>query len=139
MKEGIWICSLEEAKGLCYVLRESLILISEAKATQTDKVGKMEILYEYMVSNEFRQQMEAIVEAFTTLHKNLLSEKRAMEAIWKQRQKEIEKVMLNATHIYSSIRGIAGNAVKSIKQLELGVEDEQDALSQNLLSDSNDK
>lgn len=119
MKEGIWICSLEEAKGLCYVLRESLILLYNAKVAQTDKGGKMEIIYEYMVSNEFRMQMEAIVEAFIRLQKNLLSEKRAMEAIWKQRQKEIENVILNTTHIYSSIRGIAGNAVKPIMQLEL--------------------
>ncbi len=119
LKDGIWICTLQEAKGLCYVLRESLILLNEAKTAQTDKGGKMEIIYEYMVSNEFRMQMEAIVESFITLQKNLLSEKRAMEAIWKQRQKEIENVIMNTTHIYSSIRGIAGNAVKPIKQLEL--------------------
>ncbi len=119
MKDGIWICSYEEAKGLCYVLRESLILLHDARGAQANKGGKMEILYEYMVSNEFRMQIEAIVEGFTTMQKNLFSERRAMEAIWKQRQKEIEKVIMNTTHIYSSIRGIAGSAVKSIKQLEL--------------------
>ncbi len=136
LKDGIWICSLEEAKGLCYVLRESLILLHQAKASQSNKSGKMEILYEYMVNNEFRMQMEAIVEAFTTLQKNLLNEKRAMEAIWKQRQKEIEKVILNATHIYSSIRGIAGNAVKPIKQLELPSHEENGATSRKISSKS---
>lgn len=123
LKDGIWICSFQEAKGLCHVLRESLILLHEAKGAQIDKGGKMEILYQYMVSNEFRMQIEAIVEGFTSMQKNLFSERRAMESIWKQRQKELEKVILNTTHIYSSIRGIAGNAVKSIKQLELGSSD----------------
>ena len=124
MIDGIWICSLEEAKGLCFVLRESIILIHEAKESQTNKTTKMEILYSYMVSNEFRMQIEAIVEGFTNMQSNLVKEKRAMEAIWKQRQKEIEKVILNTTHIYSSIRGIAGNALKPIQQLELGEYDE---------------
>jgi hypothetical protein len=129
--EGIWICSREEAKGLCYVLRESLIRLNDVKAAQVNKGGKMEIIYEYMVSNEFRMQMEAIVEAFTTMQKNLLNEKRAMEALWKQRQKEIEKVILNATHIYSSIRGIAGSAVKSIRQLELTAGDPVETKTKN--------
>lgn len=119
MIEGIWVCSFEEAKGLCFVLRESLLLLYQAKAAQTNKTGKMEILYEYMISNEFRMQIEAIVEGFTSMQNNLIKERRAMEAIWKQRQKEIEKVILNTTHIYSSIRGIAGSAIKPIEQLEL--------------------
>ncbi len=119
LKEGIWICSYSEAKGLCHVLRESLILINEARAAQTDKGGKMEILYEYMVSNEFRMQIEAIVEGFTEMQDNLARERRAMESIWKQRQKQIEKVLMNTTHIYSSVRGIAGKAIGRIRQLEL--------------------
>lgn len=124
MIEGIWVCSFEEAKGLCFVLRESLLMLNDAKESQTNKTGKMEILYEYMISNEFRMQIEAIVEGFTNMQNNLIKEKRAMESIWKQRQKEIEKVILNTTHIYSSIRGIAGNALKPIQQLELGDSDE---------------
>lgn len=139
MKEGIWICTMEEAKGLCYVLRESLILLNEAKTAQTDKGGKMEIIYEYMVSNEFRMQMEAIVDSFITLQKNLSSEKRAMEAIWKQRQKQIENVIQNTTHIYSSIRAIAGNAVKPIKQLELTIGEESEVSPKFLINSKTNK
>jgi hypothetical protein len=119
MVDGIWVCSFSEAKGLCFVLRETLIMLQSSKTAQNNKAGKMEILYEYMVSNEFRMQIEAIVEGFSSMHENLNKERRAMEALWKQRQKELEKVILNTTHIYSTIRGIAGNAVKPIAQLEL--------------------
>jgi hypothetical protein len=31
-----------------------------------------------------------------------------MERIWKSREKQLEKVLLNATHIRGSIEGIAG-------------------------------
>lgn len=138
MIEGIWVCSFEEVKGLCFVLRESLLMLSDAKSSQTNKTGKMEILYEYMISNEFRMQIEAIVEGFTSMQNNLVKERRAMEAIWKQRQKEIEKVILNTTHIYSSIRGIAGSAIKPIDELELGVIQVQDGKAgKKLLSGKN--
>jgi hypothetical protein len=120
MKDGVWICSYPEAKALCFVLRESLIMLGDLRMSQTDRAGKKEILYSYMVSNEFRMQIEAIVEGFTEMQDNLMRERRAMESIWKQRQKQIEKVLLNTSHIYSSIRGIAGNAIGPIRQLELG-------------------
>ena len=40
--------------------------------------------------------------------------------IWKEREKQLQKVLLNTTHFYGSIKGIAGNAVADIKQLDLG-------------------
>jgi hypothetical protein len=55
------------------------------------------------------------------------AEKRAMEKIWKTREKQIERVILNTAHMYGSIKGIAGDAIETVKALELGeglVEDE---------------
>jgi hypothetical protein len=54
------------------------------------------------------------------MKESLDSERRAMEKLWKEREKQIEKVLLNTTFMYGSIKGIAGNAVHTIKQLELG-------------------
>jgi hypothetical protein len=59
------------------------------------------------------------VEGFSQMHNDLESEKRAMQGIWKKREKQIQKVLLNTTFMYSSIKGIAGNAVQPIKMLEL--------------------
>jgi len=42
-----------------------------------------------------------------------------MTGIWKKREKQIQKVLLNTSFMYNSIKGIAGNAVQSIKMLEL--------------------
>ena len=79
----------------------------------------MSLLYHFLTSNEFKMQIEAIVEAFSTMQSDLDSEKRAMQKIWKQREKQIEKVLNNTINMYSSIKGIAGNAVANIKALEL--------------------
>lgn len=119
LKDGIWICSFEEFKGLCTVLRESIIQISNAISSQENKGDKMHLLYDYLTGNTFRLQVEAIVEGFTTMKVDLESEKRAMQAIWKKREKQIEKVTLNTIDMHASIKGIAGSAIQSVKLLEL--------------------
>ena len=124
--EGVWVCTFAEFKGLSHVLRESVIQISRAVATQENRGDKMEMLYDFLTSNEFRMQIEAIVEGFTQMQTDLDSEKRAMQGIWKKREKQIQKVLLNTNNMYSSVRGIAGSAVQSVPQLELSaIEDDQ--------------
>lgn len=123
--DGIWVCSYEEFKGLCTVLRESIVQISSAVVTQENKGDKMGMLYDFLTSNEFKMQIEAIVEGFTQMKSDLESEQRAMRSIWKKREKQIEKVLMNTTGMYGSIKGIAGSAIQSIPLLELNDEDDE--------------
>ena len=123
-KEGVWICSFEEFKGLSHVLRETVIKLSEALGSQENKGEKMEMLYSFLTGNEFKLQVEGIVEGFTQMQSDLDTEKRAMARIWKQREKQLQKVLLNTTHMYGSIKGIAGTAVPSVALLELPETDE---------------
>ena len=131
LKDGGWICNYEEFKGLCAVLRETIIQLNTALSTQENKGDKMEMLYEFLTGNTFRMQVEAIVEGFSQMKTDLESEKRSMQRIWKQREKQIDKVTTNTIDMYGSIRGIAGNAVQSVKALELpegDVDEEQPEL-----------
>ncbi len=119
LRDGVWVCSFEEFKGLSAVLRETIVQISNVTAAQVNKGSKMEMLYDFLTGTEFRMQVEAIVEGFTQMKNDLETEKRAIQAQWKKREKQIEKVLLNTTNMYSSIKGIAGSAVQSVKMLEL--------------------
>lgn len=119
MKEGIWICTYEEFKGLSAVLRQSLIQISQAVQSQENKGDKMHMLYDFLTSNEFRLQIEGIVEGFSQMQYDLQREKNAMKKMWTQREKQIDKVINNTLGMYGSIRGIAGNAVQTVKALEM--------------------
>jgi hypothetical protein len=126
LKEGIWICNYEEFKGLCAVLRQSIVQLSSAVSSQENKGDKMHMLYDFLTSNTFRMQIEAIVEGFSQMKSDLDSEKRSMQRIWKQREKQIEKVVINTVDMYASIKGIAGNAIQSVKALELGHSEEME-------------
>ncbi|MFQ5638900.1 MAG: DUF2130 domain-containing protein [bacterium] len=130
LREGIWICTFEEFRGLCVVLRESIIRIGTAIAAQENKGDKMGMLYDFLTGNEFRHQVEAIVEGFTQMHTDLESEKRAMNGIWKKREKQIQKVLLNTNHMYSSIKGIAGSAVQSVPLLEMPLTDDEEVMGE---------
>jgi len=129
LKDGIWICNYDEFKGLCNVLRESIVQINLAVSSQENKGDKMHMLYDYLTSNQFRMQIEAIVEGFTSMKMALDSEKRAMQRIWKEREKQIDKVTANTIDMHASIKGIAGNAIQSVKALELpGIDDRNEEL-----------
>ncbi len=69
-------------------------------------------------------QIEAIVEGFTTMQSDLDFEKRALGRIWKQRGKQIQKVLDNTVWMHGSIRGIAGNAIGNVSALELKYQEE---------------
>jgi hypothetical protein len=102
-----------------FILRENIIAVHNAVATQENKGEKMVMLYNFLTSNEFRLQIEGIVEGFTQMQEDLISEKRSIMGQWKKREKQIEKVLLNTNFMYSAIKGIAGNAIQPIKILEL--------------------
>ncbi|MES2618424.1 MAG: DUF2130 domain-containing protein [Bacteroidota bacterium] len=120
MKEGIYICRFQEARSLAMVLRQTLIKIGEVNASQENKGEKMTMLYNYLTGNEFRHQIEAISEGFMSLKNEITRERVTMERIWKEREKHIEKVLMNTVGMYGSIKGIAGSAISDIKALEPG-------------------
>ncbi|MCC7027562.1 MAG: DUF2130 domain-containing protein [Saprospiraceae bacterium] len=130
LRDGIWICTYQEFKGLCFVLRESILHVDLAISSQENKGEKMNMLYSYLTSNEFKLQIESIVDGFTQMHNDLNTEKRSMQGHWKRREKQIQKVLLNTNFMYNSIKGIAGNAIQSIKALELGQTDELDEVNE---------
>lgn len=117
-KDGVWICRFSDVKALAFLLRDSLIKIYGALASQENKGDKMHMLYDYLTGNEFNQQLLAIMEGFVSLKDSITREKVQMEKMWKEREKQLEKVLLNTTQFYGSIKGIAGNAIGGIALLD---------------------
>lgn len=129
LRDGIYICTYEEFKALAFILRENIIRLSEVKDLQENRHEKSALLYNYLTSTEFRFQLETIVNSFVEMQSDLDSEKRAMNRLWKKREKEILNVISATTDMYGSIQGIAGNAIKPVEKLEMpllgtSVEDE---------------
>ena len=110
-KEGVWICTFQDVKAVVQLLREAVIRIYNATKSQENKGDKMHLLYDYLNSREFAEQWQAIREGFLSMRLSIQKERDAMEKLWKQREKQLEKVLLNAAHIRGSIEGISGSDV----------------------------
>lgn len=124
IKDGVWICSFDEVKALASVLRDGVIRVFNAAKSQENKGDKMHLLYDYLTSTEFAEQWKAIREGFMSMKLSIQKERDAMEKLWKAREKQLEKVLLNAAHVRGSIEGISGTDV-DLNLLESG-EDEDD-------------
>lgn len=120
LKNGVWICSFNEVRALAGVLRDGILRIYSSLKSQENKGDKMHMLYDYLTSNEFSEQWKAIREGFMSMKNSIAQERNAMERMWKAREKQLEKVLLNAAHIGGSIEGIAGKTI----QISLTDEDE---------------
>ena len=117
--DGVWVAGLRAWPALALALREQLIQVGFAHAAARGKNEKMECLYDYLAGDQFKGRIEAIVEAFTALRHGLDGERRAMERIWREREKQIERVLANTAGLYGEVRGIVGASVPSVPALEL--------------------
>ena len=123
--EGVWICSFSEVLALTTAMRHTIIRIAETKRGEENKGEKMQMLYDYLTGNEFRQQMETIVEGFSAMKLSIDKERLQMEKLWKEREKQLQKVLLSTAGMYGSIKGIAGASVGTIPFLENGHDEEE--------------
>jgi hypothetical protein len=120
---GVWVCTFPEVKALSHVLRDGLIRVFNASKSQENKGDKMHLLYDYLTSTEFGEQWKAIREGFLSMKQSIQKERDMMERLWKAREKQLEKVLLNAAHVRGSIEGIAGKDAIDIQQLGDGDEE----------------
>ncbi len=117
-RDGVWVCNFNEISSVAYLLRSGIIKIYETKKFQEGKGDKMQMLYDFLSGNEFRGQMEAIVEGFMAMKQSIMKERIQMEKLWKEREKQLEKVLLSTSGMYGSIKGIAGASISEIPLLE---------------------
>jgi hypothetical protein len=119
-RDGVWICSFSEVVALTSALRHTIISIAETKKSEENKGEKMQLLYSYLTGTEFRQQIETIVEGFLSMKNSISKERIQMEKLWKEREKQLERVLLSTAGMYGSVKGIVGASVGNIPLLEDG-------------------
>lgn len=128
-RDGIWICSYQEISGVASIIRAAIIKVAEARKSEENKGEKMQLLYNYLTGNEFRQQIEAIVEGFMAMKNSISKERVQMEKIWKEREKQLDKVLISTSGLYGSVKGIAGASVNDIPLLDGTVDDTDDDMA----------
>jgi hypothetical protein len=116
--DGICICKYQDVRGVSFLLRERLLSLSFLTNSQMHKGEKMQMLYDYLISEEFKMQLTSLIEGFSELQQSYIDEKKKMHSLWKQREKQLEKILIGTTSFYGAIRGIAGASAPRIELLE---------------------
>jgi hypothetical protein len=115
--EGVWIANSQCAVSLAVALRSQLVEVAMAKLAAVGKKEKMETLYQYLSGSEFKQRVEAIVEAFVGMQDDLQEERRVTERRWAKREKQIQKVISNTSGMYGDFQGLIGSSLQTIPSL----------------------
>ena len=123
-KGWIWDLHFAEVKALANVLRDGVIRIYNSAKSQENKGDKMHLLYDYLTSKEFSEQWKAIREGLLAMKLSIQKERDTMERLWKAREKQLEKVLLNSAHVRGSIEGISGQNSIDMNLLDEGSEED---------------
>lgn len=107
-KDGVWICSFKDFLAVSVMLRTQILKVAQVLRNNENKTDKMSLLYAYLTGNEFAEQWKAIREGFVSMKNSIQKERDAMERLWKAREKQLEKILLNHAHIKGSMDGISG-------------------------------
>jgi hypothetical protein len=116
--EGIWIAHPRVALPVAMSLRQLLIEVACARQASEGQQTKMEMVYQYLTGPRFRQRIEAIVEAFSSMKKDLDAEKKVITRQWAKREEQIDRVMQATVGMYGDFQGIAGKTLQEIEGLE---------------------
>ena len=119
MVEGVWVTHPRAALPVAMILRQSLLELALARQTTEGQQTKTEMVYQYLTGPRFRQRVEAIVEAFSTMKEDLDKEKKAITKQWAKREEQIERVMGATVGMYGDLQGIAGKSIQEIEGLDL--------------------
>jgi hypothetical protein len=117
--DGVWVTHPRAVLPVAAILRQSLLEIALARQASEGQQTKTEMIYQYLTGPRFRQRVEAIVEAFSTMQEDLDKERKAIMKQWAKREEQIERVMGATVGMYGDLQGIAGKSLQEIEGLEL--------------------
>jgi hypothetical protein len=117
--EGVWVALPQAALPVAVALRFTLIETATARVASEGQQTKTELVYQYLTGPRFRQRVQAIVEAFSSMKEDLDKEKKAITKQWAKRDEQIERVMQSTVGMYGDLQGIAGKTIQEIDGLEM--------------------
>ncbi len=116
--EGVWVVTPPLLISVVTLIRTKLIDVAREKFVSSNQASKSEKLYEFIVSHEFSQQLEAIAEVYQEMNSEITKERAAMERIWKTREIQVRRLLTGTANIVGGIRG-SGATMPSIKGIDL--------------------
>lgn len=102
----VWVTNVQCLAGLAAALRHTLVRISNERILSEDRESKMELLYKFLTSAEFRLRTQAIITYAQEMMTDLEKEKAAAVRRCNRRLKETQLMLERVTGMVGSLEGI---------------------------------
>lgn len=120
-RDGVWVCAFDDLPLLTTLLRDGLIKQSAALISQQNKGDKMTMLYDYLLSNDFKNHILGILDSFKKMDKAVAKEKEDMVKRLAEREAHIWQAKHSIMSFWGRVEGIASDGLnQQMKQLEDG-------------------
>ena len=86
--DQVWVAHPKVALPVAIALRQTLVEISGVRKASEGQQTKMEMVYQYLTGPRFRQRIQAIVEAFSSMREDLDRERKAITKQWSKREEQ---------------------------------------------------
>lgn len=117
--DGIWIVNIAAVRPMAETLRMLLLEAHKHKLISLNKNEKMEALYHYLCSPQFAQKVRVVVDAFSSMKRDLDAEKVAMTRIWKKREQVINRVTINMMGMCGELQAIAEESLPQLDSIAI--------------------
>ena len=104
MVDGVWVTHPRALIPVATILRHTLLQVNMARQVSEGQQTKTEMVYQYLTGPRFRQRVEAIVEAFSTMQEDLDRERKVIMKQWAKREEQIERVMGATVGMYGDLQ-----------------------------------
>lgn len=118
-RDGVYLANPESALTLIQILRQQLLALAETKDLALNKQDRMSLIYDYLISPNFRHKIESLAETYLEMQTNLNKERGAMQRLWASREQQINNLIGQTAGLYGDVAGIIGQAMPQVNALEL--------------------
>jgi hypothetical protein len=118
LMEGVYVVSPQCVRPVAEMLRGMLVEVAGVRLAAEGRETKAAVVYQYLTGARFKQHMQAIVEAFTTMQEDLGAERKVMMKQWAKREMQIERVVGSAAGLYGDLQGIVGRSLEDVEGME---------------------
>lgn len=105
-KGSVWVTGLSFVPGLACALRHALLRVATERSMAQGRDAKMEALYGFLTSNEFRLNVQQIMKSVAAMNQEIDKEEQAMQRIWKRRRKQVQMLSTSAIGVLGGFEGI---------------------------------
>jgi len=117
IRDGVWVCSETIVRPVAETLREILIQTSVLKLQSEGSTRKADLIYSYLGSTQFAQNMRSVFQNFVEMETDLNREKRAMLKTWKKREVHLERAGISMTNVVAQIQSLAQNTLPELEDI----------------------